>query len=348
MLQILISFFTLLVLFSHPSHSMTCSEVLSADQSSARNLSSLTPDEFAKAITYGARVPEEQAPLFEKYLQRYWGSPPTRRSEMSLEKVFEVLADHPNLRESEFDELLIHYFKDEDGVANSLRIRDLSLIEAPFKWLLKGRAKDYSEESVQDFIGDQWPFPNAFLESFYKALNPRYLNLTLTNFRGESRGLFEVTLGTAKDESGKLVKVGLLSSVSENVSVNEFPAALEAIREGLLKMGYVLGVRTTKDGSRGSVDENKDVREYLYVEVTEKKSKMLGGFTPQENEYRDLDDPFDRASKGHPSLLLVQSNNIIGARIEVVRRTIGALSKRGVVSRIRGFESGARPWITFN
>lgn len=184
-----------------------------------------------------------------------------------------------------------------------LRVRSLSIQEAPFRGCLGG--SDCSSYTY-----------------FHKAFDPNFLYFTITDKHHQSSGQITVVLGTATNESGlfpwlpsnlggsRNVKIAFVDKI-QNVPNDRIPHMLESIRLSLQERGYKLGL--PKDmGDNNGLSNQGITRDYVQSEINSKlKKTVFTGFKPHRNKY-SFDNEYSRAYE-EPELLefkLVENGDI--------------------------------------
>ena len=174
---------------------------------------------------------------------------------------------------------------------NSLRLRALSVQEAPFRGCL---GKDCATSSY-----------------FSKPLDPNYYIFTLTDAGNKSKGHITVVLGEALDSRKKKVKTAFVDKV-QNVPNEQITPMLEGVRLSLKEHGYTLGI-PKKLGEHNGLSNLEEIRGYVEHEILPQLENSLNSFKPHEHKY------FFKSgySRAHGELDMLEFEDSIMNRAEV-------------------------------
>ncbi len=169
----------------------------------------------------------------------------------------------------------------------AIRIRSLSIIEAPFRSCLGG-----SDCSTRTY--------------FSKALDPNFYYFTMTDHQNYSSGHITVVLGTAKDAEGKEVQIAFIDKI-QNVPNDVLPIFLEGVRRSLAEQNYKL-VMPKEVGNENGLSNIEGTRSFVRTTLISTYIKELSEFVPQPNDYK-FDSKYSRAYNGL-SVLLVEPQDL--------------------------------------
>lgn len=166
-------------------------------------------------------------------------------------------------------------------VADLVRVRSLSIQEAPFRSCLGG---DCSSRTYFD-----------------KALDPNFIYFTLTDQGHYSSGHLTLVLGTAKNlKTGEDVKVAFADKL-QNVSNQQMPMFLESVRRSVEERGYklvfpkVLQFPEERAG-HGGLSNYESTMSYVQSEILPQSNQELMEFVPHPNSY-NFENKYSRAYK---------------------------------------------------
>ena len=187
-----------------------------------------------------------------------------------LQRFLEVEYPTGSTKNENFSKILRSLEKDVEnrpytlGQETVLRVRPLSLQEAPFRSCLGG--SDCSSQSY-----------------FFKALDPNFHYFTITDKSHKSSGHITVVLGTAEDPKGRSVKAAFVDKI-QNVPNDMLLPMLESLRLSLKEQGYKLALPKKVGGENGL--SNEDVtRNYVQSEINSELKTVFRKFKPHENKY---------------------------------------------------------------
>ena len=113
-------------------------------------------------------------------------------------------------------------FQIEPSLGSLKTVRPLSFVEAPLRGCL---GNDCSTHVYMEI-----------------AFHPNYYYFTLTNQAGISKGHITIVLGNARyKHAGTIVSVAFIDKI-QNVSDDDLPLMIEAVRQSILEHGYVLAL----------------------------------------------------------------------------------------------------------
>ncbi len=170
--------------------------------------------------------------------------------------------------------------------AETIRVRSLSIQEAPFRSCLGG--SDCSSRTY-----------------FSRALDPNYIYFTMTDAKHHSSGHVTVVLGTAQTSAGQTVKVAFVDKL-QNVSNQLILPFLESVRQSLAEKGYLLGLPADVGNENGL--SNIDVtRHFVAKELLPGLEESLKGFTPHPHPVSyHFDSAYSRAHHSPDLKIFVQ------------------------------------------
>ena len=151
----------------------------------------------------------------------------------------------------------------EDNTSiETLRVRPLSLQEAPFRSCLSG---DCASQTY-----------------FERALDPNFHYFTLTNENHVSSGHITVVLGSAK-KNKEPIPTAFVDKI-QNIPEDTILPMLESIRLSLKEQGYTLGI-PQKVGRVNALSDTNSISEYISNKVNPHLNQTLKKFMPHENNY---------------------------------------------------------------
>jgi hypothetical protein len=149
--------------------------------------------------------------------------------------------------------------------SESLRVRSLSIQEAPFRSCLGG--SDCSSRTY-----------------FSKALDPNFNYFTMTDSEYHSSGHVTVVLGTAQDpRNHKEVKVAFIDKV-QNVPNRQLPIFLQAVAMSLSEKGYLLGIPAIL-GNHNGISNMEVTRTFIEEDILPQLKSSLLNFEPHPHNY---------------------------------------------------------------
>jgi formylglycine-generating enzyme required for sulfatase activity len=152
-----------------------------------------------------------------------------------------------------------------DLAVETIRVRSLSLQEAPFRGCLGG-----SDCSTRSY--------------FSKALDPIFIYFTMTNKDHHSSGQATLVLGLGQSKNlGKSIKVAFLDKL-QNIPNQKIPYFLKAISLSLSEKGFYLGIPEDVGGHNG-LSNMETTAQYISSEILPKLSHKVSTFTPQRSGY---------------------------------------------------------------
>lgn len=147
----------------------------------------------------------------------------------------------------------------------TVRVRSLSIQEAPFRSCLGG-----SDCSTRTY--------------FSKALDPNYNYFTMTDALSNSNGHVTVVLGEAiNPQTNQKEKVAFIDKL-QNVPNQKIPSFLQAVSLSLRERGYKLGVPEDV-GDHNGLSNMDTTRHYVAQEVVSKLNQRLTTFVPHSHQY---------------------------------------------------------------
>ena len=152
--------------------------------------------------------------------------------------------------------------QEDDSPIEKLRVRPLSLQEAPFRSCLSG---DCASQTY-----------------FEKAFDPNFHYFTLTNENHISSGHITVVLGYA-EKNKKSIQTAFVDKI-QNIPEDRILAMLESIRLSLKEEGYIIGIPVETKGGN-ALSNTATVSEYISNEINPQLKDSLKNFIPHENNY---------------------------------------------------------------
>jgi len=147
----------------------------------------------------------------------------------------------------------------------TVRVRSLSIQEAPFRSCLGG-----SDCSTRTY--------------FSKALDPNYNYFTMTDSLNNSNGHVTIVLGEAiNPQTNQKEKVAFIDKL-QNIPNQKIPNFLQAVSLSLRERGYKLGVPEDV-GDHNGLSNMDTTRHYVAQEVVPKLTQRLTTFVPHSHQY---------------------------------------------------------------
>lgn len=156
----------------------------------------------------------------------------------------------------------------------TVRVRSLSIQEAPFRSCLGG-----SDCSTRTY--------------FSKALDPNYNYFTMTDSLNNSSGHVTVVLGEAiNPQTNQKEKVAFMDKL-QNVPSQKIPSFLQAVSLSLRERGYKLGVPEDV-GEHNGLSNMATINHYVAKEIIPKLTEKLVDFVPHQHQY-NFENRYSRA-----------------------------------------------------
>ena len=181
----------------------------------------------------------------------------------------------------------------QEGVTKkSLRLRPLSIQEAPFRSCLSGDCSTYVYFEV--------------------ALNPNFIYFTLTDNNHKSSGHITIVLGEAKNFFGKTVKTAFIDKI-QNIPIKWIKLALMGAKKSLEELGYKLAI-PTEVGWMNDLSIDPIISGYVESEILPHLTinSWLRNFTPHKNKQVIKNDGESEGfSRAYQGLDLREVDNIL-------------------------------------
>jgi hypothetical protein len=147
----------------------------------------------------------------------------------------------------------------------SERVRSLSIQEAPFRSCLGG-----SDCSTRTY--------------FSRALDPNFNYFTITKANRSSSGHVTVVLGSSQDpNTNETYNIAFIDKL-QNVSNQDLPIFLEAVRQSLAEKDYILAMPRDV-GDHNGLSNMDTTRQHVTSEMLPLWKTKMGVFTPHTNQY---------------------------------------------------------------
>lgn len=157
-------------------------------------------------------------------------------------------------------------------------IRELSLVEAPFRSCLGG-----SDCSSRTYLT--------------RALDPNYHYFTITDEQGFSSGHITVVLGEAMNPEGKKVKIAFIDKI-QNVLNQDLPMMIEGVRRSAQEKGYTLSLPINVGGENGLSNE-EITRIFVQKSIPTDQRTLFSNFTPHPHPF-SFPNKFSRSEQKLP------------------------------------------------
>lgn len=164
-----------------------------------------------------------------------------------------------------------HVSKSSDVLSRTLRVRQLSLVESPFRSCLGG-----SDCSSRTYLT--------------RALDPNYHYFTLTDEAGMSSGQITIVLGDAN--SGKVAFIDKI----QNVPHVYLPQMIEAVRRSVAEKGYELTIPHDL-GDHNGLSNDEATRKFVEKYIRRDLRTFIRDFKPHSHSY-SFPNNFSRAEQG--------------------------------------------------
>jgi len=168
--------------------------------------------------------------------------------------------------------------KSQGSTASTRTIRQLSLVESPFRSCLGG-----SDCSSRTYLT--------------RALDPNYHYFTITDETGTSSGHITVVLGDGTLH-GKPVKMAFVDKV-QNVPSADLPQMMEGVRRSLEEKGYKLAV-PDNIGDQNGLSNEEITRSIVAESIQTDPNQPIIGFKPHNHSY-SFPNKYSRAEQVLPS-----------------------------------------------
>ncbi|MCY4320951.1 MAG: hypothetical protein OXC37_00880, partial [Bdellovibrionaceae bacterium] len=197
------------------------------------------------------------------------------------QNIEDIISSHLNLLESGNEIKNIS----KDSSVKILRIRPLSILEAPYRGCM---GNDCSSRSY-----------------FEKAFDPNFHYFTLTDENNKSSGQITVVLGISKKEQKK-IKTAFLDKI-QNVPLDLILPMLKGIQFSLKEKDYILGIPTDVEGII-ALSSTKIITEYVKTKIISNSTQVLEDFFPHSHQYADK---FNKGyTRAYDKLTLVEVSEI--------------------------------------
>ena len=237
-----------------------------------------------------------QEALFRTYMQVYFGSKKRKPVQKYITSAINKARKYNHLLPYKKS---FRRFQIKPPSSSSKTVRPLSFIEAPLRGCL---GNDCST--------------NTYMEI---AFHPNYYYFTLTDQAGISNGHITIVLGSARYRHvEKVVRVAFIDKV-QNLSSEDLPLMIEAIRQSVLEHGYILAL-PDQLGDHIGISTSKVIRSFIKDHIPLLKQQALTDFYPHaypSQIYPPKNIGFSRANIG---LLLFPVKSLKGLLTNYVNR----------------------------